>query len=255
MPTIVMTRELGTFTKHLAQSLAQRLGVKLIYRDLAPEAEDDRSNRVAPRGSAPRTDIEHFVESAGQQSLATAAELCDLAMGGNVLICGNGVAPLLAGIRHIVKVRVRTTMALRVKRIMACMESDDPEPALRRVLSSDRRIETGLARLFGNADREQPSLYDLVVDSGGDSVEQCVEKILAFAGQTQFESTPDSAAQLKNRILRIAAARNRQAIEDSYVHVPAAKQPMLASSWTSAWPNLGWGMTANENARVGWSLS
>jgi hypothetical protein len=72
-------------------------------------------------------------------------------------------------------------MALRVRRIMACMNTEESELALAKILQSDQRQAETLNRLFRIRDSEQNDLYDLVVDTGREPAETCALQIIALA--------------------------------------------------------------------------
>jgi hypothetical protein len=248
MPTIVISRDAATFAPRVADGVARKLGRTVEYRDIV--ARRGTATMVPANGAARDGDVfDHFLLYGDAQSTAAAREVCNLALPSEAVICGAGVAQLLSDIGQVVRVRVRTTMALRVKRMMACMESDDPQPALQRVLTSDAYSTHGHAALFGVADREDPRFFDLVVDSGRESIDQCVDTIVALAAAPRFQATPDSRAELKTRALRLSAKVAQRGTQSV---LPERNQNQPTRSWFDAWTAFEPTLTATHSARIAW---
>jgi cytidylate kinase len=216
---------MGTGVKYVAEQVAQRLGLSLVYREICETARS--SEAFAPRfhGQAPRWEIGLASLHSQRQSsaLADVEDLYRLVQRDNVLICGNTPLHFLSDIAHVVKVRVRTTMALRVRRIMACMNTDESESALTKILQSDQRQAEALNRLFGIKDSEKTELYDLVVDTGREPAEDCALRIVALTSTNAGQSATQLGTLLEQvRTLRMGLL---QADAGSVAEITAPRRP------------------------------
>jgi Cytidylate kinase-like family len=110
-------------------------------------------------------------------------------------------------VTHVVKVRVRTTMALRVRRIMACMDTDESDLALAKILLSDQRQADTLNRLFRIKDSESNELYDLVVDTGREPAENCAMHIVGLASRKANAAAGSSMINLDTMAAQVRALR------------------------------------------------
>lgn len=211
MAVIALTSSMGTGVKYVAEQVAQRLGLNLVYREICEMA------RVAVTDSAqqaPQTPKSHWATGlmalhTQRQSAALAdlEDLCRLVQRDNVLICGNTPLHFLSEVTHVVKVRVRTTMALRVRRIMACMNTDESDLALAKILLSEQRQADTLNRLFQIKDSESNELYDLVVDTGREPAENCALHIVGLASKRAQAAAGPSKSHLDTMAAQVRALR------------------------------------------------
>lgn len=210
MAVIALASGMGTGVKYVAEMVARRLGVEVVYREVCPTGSEcpQSAVRKIERLSQSHWDagLSYLTASRHEQGLTELEEICRWAQRGNVLICGATALHFLSSIGHVTKIRVRTTMALRVRRIMACMGTDEPELALNKILQSDQRQSDTLRKLFGIGDAESPALYDSVIDTGREPVESCALEIVKVAAQRAAvgaERWAETGAMLQ----RIHAAR------------------------------------------------
>lgn len=185
MAVIALTSNMGTGVKYVAEQTARRLGVELVYREICPAGYEIPADmkRLANHtiGSRWEAGLAWLKAAEHADGLAELEDLCRLAQRGNVLICGATALHFLGDVAQVVKIRVRTTMALRVRRIMACMGTDEPELALGKILQSDQRQSESLKQMFGIDDPENPTLYDSVIDTGREPAETCAMQIVRLA--------------------------------------------------------------------------
>ncbi len=249
MPIIAMTQEVGTLSAEIANELAKRLNLEVFYLGALGSAGPGAADTTAEDESA----FERFIQRADGSRLAWAEPGFNGPARGNVLLCGHGVAELLAQVPHVLTVRVRTTMALRVKRLAARTGEDDPEQALQLVLASDDVVSTTLAAWFGRHDREDPSRYAAVVDSGRSSIEACTEQVAALARDARFQVTPDVAATIKHYALRLrarAAVLGHATTLNCRVSRPNPAAPQSRSPRGESAREFA--VTPNESARIAW---
>ena len=187
MAVIALTSSMGTGVKYVAEQTAWRLGVELVYREICPTGYEFAAgiHRAANQavGSRWETGLAWLKAANNVDALADLEDLCRLAQRGNVLICGATALHFLSDVTQVVKIRVRTTMALRVRRIMACMGTDEPDLALGKILHSDQRQSQALKQMFGIDDAENPTLYDSVIDTGREPAETCALQIVNLAAR------------------------------------------------------------------------
>lgn len=180
MAVVALTSGMGTGVKYVAEKVARQLGLELVHREVLPLGHDFPNVGVEAGVACGRWDagLGWLKEAGCVEGLSNLEDICLLAQRGNVLICGATPLHFLSGVAHVTKVRVRTTMALRVRRIMACMGTDESNAALEKILQSDRMQSDVLRRLFGIQDFEQPSLYDAVIDTGREPADHCANQIV-----------------------------------------------------------------------------
>jgi cytidylate kinase len=160
MPIIAMTREMGSLGKDVAAGVAERLGLRLMYHEivdtLAEELHVDSSavTRLVDGGA---NLADRWKVDTSALTVFTAELIFDIALQGNVVIRGWGATYLLRPIPHIPCVRVSAPLALRIKRMMQRMGTDDYARVLHEIRRSDAAHARILRRQFG-ADYEDPWL-------------------------------------------------------------------------------------------------
>ncbi len=209
---IALTSNMGTGVKYVAEQVAHRLGLNLVYREICDTGRLSMASAAQTALETRATRWESgltFLHSQRQvTALADLEDLYRLVQRDNVLLCGNTPLHFLSGLAGAVKVRIRTTMALRVRRIMACMDTDESEFALAKILQSDKRQAETLSRLFRIKDSESPELYDLVVDTGREPTEDCALQIVALALFKASQPMAQAATKIENLLGRVQALRS-----------------------------------------------
>ena len=202
---------MGTGVKYVAEQVAQRLGLNLVYREICEMARVAMSGSAQPGQETPasrwQTGLMALHAQRHSAALADLEDLCRLVQRDNVLICGNTPLHFLSEVTHVVRVRVRTTMALRVRRIMACMNTDESDLALAKILLSDQRQADTLHRLFRIKDSESTELYDLVVDTGREPAENCALHIVGLASKRVQAAAGSSIGHLDTMAAQVRALR------------------------------------------------
>lgn len=219
MAVIAMTREMGSLGQEVAEGVARALGLRVVYHEVI--------DHVAERMNRPRSAVTRFLECGPGRfkrwhadntglDLYTAEEILDLAYVGNVIIRGWGATCLLQPVLHVPRVRVCAPMAVRIRRIMERLGSDDRDYVEGEIRRSDAGHAAIVARLTG-AGWEDPTLYDLVLNTERDPLQLCIDEIVGMARSAQFEETEQSRRTLANLALR---ARIRAALH----HNPDTRQ-------------------------------
>jgi cytidylate kinase len=205
---IVLTRETGTQVEALAEQIARELGFSVCYRDL-PLAADDAtpaSVECANRRLTPAEAIDALALKRDRAGLEAMEETLVMALRGSIVLCGSLAAHLLQDVGHALRVRVRATMALRVRRLAALLETDDTELALAQVLQSDQRARCALARMFAVHDPEDCTLYDAVVDTGRLPALDCARQIIDRTRGERFSDHGSGTVEIERLLLRVRAA-------------------------------------------------
>jgi cytidylate kinase len=206
MPVIAMTREMGSGGREVAQRVADKMGLTLILHELV---EHDLAEHMHVRDSA----VHHLLEGGatlrerwqiGSKRLAryTAEEILDRANRGDVVIRGWGACVILQEVRHVARVRVYTPMDVRERVVMERYGLNDRSAARREIERNDAAHKRTLQVAYG-VDREDPLLYDLVLNTDRASIETCVKLVCDLAESPEFRETEASRAILNDKTLEV----------------------------------------------------
>jgi hypothetical protein len=140
MPVIAMTQEMATLGKDVALGVCEALGLEQVRHEIG----DIVAGRMHVKKSLIRrlregkaSAIERWAADEKTISIFTAEEVFDLAVKGNVLIRGWGATLWLRPVAHIPTIKVCSPMDVRIKRLMARLETDDAELARREIRTDD----------------------------------------------------------------------------------------------------------------------
>lgn len=157
MAVIAVTSGMGTGVKYVAEHVARRLGLELVHREIgeAGRAVVPNTHHTLHESQRSRWDagLDWLNAARDMVGLDELESVCRLAQRGNVLICGATPLHFLSDLTEVIKVRVRTTMALRVRRIMACMGTDQPDMALGKYCSATNVSRTHCAACLRSTTR------------------------------------------------------------------------------------------------------
>jgi cytidylate kinase len=209
MPVITIGRQFGAGGNTVAQMLAHELHSEILdsriidevaHRLQLPkeevEAEDEQPGSFlarllmalgsasteplippeatawTPPNAAPTFDTRKAVLAITQHVIEEAAR------SGNVVIVGRGGAYILRDFPGALHVFLRAPEAIRVKTIMARFNLKSEEEARRRLKQADENWTSYIRQVYGH-DRNLPSHYDLVIDTGRLGYDTTVDAILA----------------------------------------------------------------------------
>ena len=209
MPVITIGRQFGAGGTTVAQMLARELGADLLESQIIDEvarrlelpkeeveAEDEQPGSLFARllmalGSAsseqlippdatawnppnanPTFDTRKAVLQITQHVIEEAARA------GNVVIVGRGGAYILRDHPGALHVYLRAAESVRVKTIMSRYGIELEEEARRRLKQTDENWNAYIKQVYGH-DRNLPSHYDLVIDTGRLGYDATVEVILS----------------------------------------------------------------------------
>lgn len=232
MPVIAMTREMGSLGKDVAEGLARELGLRLLYTEIVGSLAEKMymsPSTVTRFVQGKANAFERLGVDMDKLSLYTAAEVFDLATKGDVIMRGWGATYLLRPVSHVPCIRVCAPFELRVNRIMARLGITDPDLAAEEIRRSDATHSATMQRRFG-VDWQDPTLYDLVLNTARFSVADCVAHIKDLLAHPAFQETAESRAKLGNLALAThirAALKKGRATAKARISVEAADNRRL----------------------------
>jgi cytidylate kinase len=213
MPLIAMTREMGSMGMDVARIVESELRVPLVYHEIIDHLADKmrlRKSHVIRLLGGKASLLERLTADKTSLSIFTADEVLQTASQGAVLR-GWGAAHLLRPVKHAICVRVCAPMALRVKRMMERLDTDDREAVETEIRHSDEAQGAIVKRHFG-VEWQHPEHYDVSLNTERMSVEQCAEKVIRLARDPRFAETEESRGQLEDLML-VAKVRAAQRLD------------------------------------------
>jgi cytidylate kinase len=163
---ITISRELGSLGRQVAQLAAEKLGYRLVWRDLI--------NQAAIRAGAPEMALAAIDElgllgltpslkerRAYSQAMQRVIE--ELVSGGNVVILGRAGQALLRDRAAVLHVRIIAPVPVRAERISR-EKGVSLDAALAQIQASDRSRYKYLRRFY-RLRWDDPKLYDLVINT------------------------------------------------------------------------------------------
>ncbi|HEY6239479.1 MAG TPA: cytidylate kinase family protein [Burkholderiales bacterium] len=209
MPLIAMTREMGSLGMDVARILESELKVPLVYHEMINNLADKmrlRKSHVIRLLGGKANLFERLTADKTSLSIYTADEMLQVASKGAVMR-GWGAAHLLRPVKHAICVRICAPFELRVKRMMARLETNDRDAVAAEIRNSDE-AQGAIAKRHFDVDWQDPEGYDLSLNTERMSVEQCAEEIVQLSKKPDFSETDQSHVALSDLALqaRIKAA-------------------------------------------------
>ena len=225
MPLIAMTREMGSLGKDVAARLAERRGGKVVYHEIIDQAADKmrvRKSHVIRLLEGGAGLWEQLTADKTSLSIFTADETCRFLRDKDIaVIRGWGAVHLLAGIAHVLRVRICAPLDVRVRRMMERLGTDDRDGVQREVELADE-AHTAIARRHFHVDWRESEHYDLVLSTERLSVDECVEEIERMCALPRFAPTAESLRLAEDRALEWsihAAVRRDRRTSDLHARV------------------------------------
>lgn len=226
MTVIAMTQEMGSLGKDVALGLADALGLSLVRDEIAEHVAQELKTHTSVIGRylEGQTGLrERLGTSRRSLAVYSAEEVFEHAAKDNVLIRGWGGSYLLRPVKHVLSVRVCATFEQRVKWLMERLNTDDQKFAQEEIRRSDATRTAHIRRLF-NKTWGDPLDYDVVLNTGRVSVENCIEVVKVMVRLPEFQPTTKSLNCLANLTLAAnvrAALRRDPSTEHSQISVEA----------------------------------
>lgn len=195
MPVITLSRELGSRGDDVAAVAAERLGLRLVGREII-----NRAAQGAGAGELALADIDELGLLGVQPSRAALERyrekvtevIREQAAQGNVLLVGRGGQVVLRGRPDVLRVRIFAPLESRVATMSErCRIS--AEAAQARIAASDKARAAFHKRHFG-VRRDDPALFDLLINMVHLSVPAAAD-ILCAAALAMANRAPDRSAE------------------------------------------------------------
>jgi cytidylate kinase len=207
MTVVAMTREMGADGGEVAARLADRLGTEVMHHEITEPLADKmrvRKSHVIRLLEGKASMFERLTADHTSMSIFTAEETVE-AVGRQphgTVIRTWGAAHLLRPIPHVLTVRVCSPMELRIDRMMKRLDTGDRTFAEREIRMSDEAHGAITKRHFG-VDWENPSLYDLVLNTERVPVEECVNELFSLCQERSFQETERSRKAFSDLSLEV----------------------------------------------------
>jgi cytidylate kinase len=188
MPVITISRELGSRGDEVAVAVAERLGLRLVDREII--------NRAARAAGAPEVALAE-IDQLGLLGLKPTAAafrsyrekigefIGELADAGDLLLIGRGGQVVLAGRPSVLHVRIRAPKGLRVQAVSTASRIS-LDAAAARVDAVDR-VRAGFLRRCYGVPWDAPDLYDIVLNTARLGVEAAADLICLAARRRAAE--------------------------------------------------------------------
>jgi cytidylate kinase len=210
MAIITISRGTMSGGRLLAEMLAGSLGYRCVSREIVVEAAgafgvpEGRLLEAIEKGPS------FFQKLTFQKERYLAyiqATLCEYAKDDDLIYHGHGGHLLLAGVSHVLRVRIVATMSYRIKAAVKQFGFSETEAVkyIRRV-DKDRVKWTNF--LYGR-DWRSPDLYDIVFNLEGADLDFICEMVRHAIKQPQFQTTQESRKAMANLL---TASRVRAAL-------------------------------------------
>lgn len=167
MAVITISRQMGSLGFEIGNLVADCLGYRIVWRELI--------NQAALRAGAPDVALA-VIDELGLLGLTPSAKnseaylravnavVLELAGKGNVVLIGRAGQRILADFPGTIHVRLIAPLDLRIQRV-AQEQNISSEAACAQIEASDQHRRLYLKRHY-HVDWEDPSLYDLVINTG-----------------------------------------------------------------------------------------
>jgi cytidylate kinase len=199
MPIVTISRGTESGGARLAESLRDRLGLKVISREVVVEAArtygvqeaDLMSSLQSPPG---------FWKKQGkrrqQYILAVQATLAGMVEDDDVVYHGLAGQLLLRALPNVLKVRLIAPKENRVRAAMAHLDIARGE-AVKHIEKADEERAAWVRGVY-DADVTDPSLYDLILNLGTMGMETATEMVVDLVGRQEFRSTADTQRRVRD---------------------------------------------------------
>src|SRR3954468_13581124 len=199
MTIVAMTREMGSLGKDVATGVAHELGLPVVHHEIIDSLADKmrlRKSHVVRLLDGQAGILERLTADDTSLSIYTEAELCHLVMRGKgAVVRGWGATHLFHRVPHVVRVRVCAPPALRRKRMMERLRTQDEAFVDEEIRRSDE-AQSAIMRRYFNVDWTDSSHYDIVLNTERVSVARCVEEVLRLVRSEEFAETEASRSAL-----------------------------------------------------------
>lgn len=194
MTVVTISRQLGSFGCEIGRQVSERLGFRLVQRELlnqaaraagAPEAALDAIDDLGLLGISPSPKARKAYTQSLNEIMNRMAEE------GRVVIIGRAGQVILGARPDVLHVRVFAPASLRAGRI-ALQQDIALEQAQAQIEASDSHRQKYLKRFYGIR-WDDPELYDLLLNTAHFSIEAAASIIVEALQSLQIASQPSTA--------------------------------------------------------------
>ncbi|MFH1116732.1 MAG: cytidylate kinase-like family protein [Pseudomonadota bacterium] len=202
MAIITISRGSYSKGKEIAEGVAKRLGYDCISRDLLLETSEHFNipeiKLIRALHDAPSV-LERFSYGREKYLAFIRGTFLHHARADNIVYHGLAGHFMLAGVGHVLKVRVLADMEDRINLEME-REGLSKEKALKLLRKDDEERRKWTLALWGK-DPWDPTLYDLIIHINRITVDDAVDIVCNTAGQKHFQATPESQKVVDDLLL------------------------------------------------------
>ncbi len=203
MPVVTISRQYGAGGFTLSKTLADRLGYRLVSREIFAEiaekagvsvkcvelAEKETGslltrliNEVFSQAFAPRQVKESWLDLTEEKYLDCVRSVMDrLAARGDVVILGRGGQYILPSGPKIIKVLLVAEWEDRIQFMMGHYNLDREKAE--QVVQKEEKRRANYLKAFGSGNPDDPSLYSLVINSSHVSLKEAEDLIVSLVQQ------------------------------------------------------------------------
>lgn len=203
MAIITISRQVGSLGDEIARAAADTLGYRYIEKVQISEAlsklgfslsEIDKYDEKKPsvwQALSMQNDLfAHYIRAA----------VCELAALKNVVIVGRGGQVILKDIPGTLHIKVIAPYATRVGRLMEQRGYEDNDA--KRIIRQKDRDSAGYLNTYFDADWNDSTLYDLVINTRGMTLDESVDLITCAVETDQLKESPPMSEVLYDLALK-----------------------------------------------------
>jgi len=243
MAIITVSHEMGAGGPEIGMTVAQRLGYRYADHELILDTAQRYGlleEKLSHLDESKPSFFERLDTETHRYITAMQTTLLEFADQDNVVLMGRSGQWLLRGIPHVLRVRVKAPFELRVKRALKKMAGQMGEAVNPRAVTDmvrrDDAEKAGRFRYLYELDINDPSLYELVLNTEKVSTETAVELIATAARRPDFATTEAGRQVVADRALasRVQVALATQPETRKYRITVEAQQGVVTLEATAA---------------------
>jgi cytidylate kinase len=199
MAIIAISRQMGSGGYTIAAAVAKILRYDYVDRQMiidAAKAFDVPEAKIAEVAERRLSVWQRFNEEKIRYRIFLDAAFFAMAERDNVVTAGRGIASLVRGVSHALRVRIIAPFEVRVERIMR-KEGLDHAKAAHTIREYDRDVAARISYLFG-PEWMLPENYDVVINTVRDDPTLYANMVASIALNPGFAPTPDSMQFIRN---------------------------------------------------------
>jgi len=209
MPIVTISRGAFSGGERLAEKLRERLGFKVVSREVIVEAAEKYGvdeRRLAADLHSPAGLWRRMTHQQERFILAVQATLAEMVADDDVIYHGLAGQFLLRGLHHVIKIRLNAPMEHRIR--MAMSERGIGRAEATRLIETDDDERARWVRHLYQAEWTDPGLYELVLNLEHIGLDTAAELIARLVRSDEYRSTPAARQRLKDFALETRIQAN-----------------------------------------------